>query len=264
MSPFHTIIKEDKKPIQAILSNEELVTNFLDAKTLEGCSAKTIKYYRAAINKMVSTVNKSIVAITTDDLRKYLTDYQKTNNCSKSNLDNIRRILSSFFMWLENENYILKSPVRRIHKIRTTKPVKETIPDESMEIMRDNVAHPRDLAIIDMLASTGMRVGELCKLNRNDIDFERQECIVLGKGDKERVVCFDARAKVHLQNYLNDRADDNPALFVSLIKPYRRLETPGVELRLRKLGRHGWIWTKSIHTSSEERLQPKLLIKACQ
>ena len=232
-----TIIKEDKKPIQAILSNEELVTSFLDAKNLEGCSAKTIKYYRAAINKMVSTVNKSIVAITTDDLRKYLSDYQKTNNCSKSNLDNIRRILSSFFMWLENENYILKSPVRRIHKIRTTKPVKETIPDESMEIMRDNVAHPRDLAIIDMLASTGMRVGELCKLNRNDIDFERQECIVLGKGDKERVVYFDARAKVHLQNYLNDRADDNPALFVSLIKPYRRLETPGVELRLRKLGR---------------------------
>ena len=151
-----TIIKEDKKPIQAILSNEELVTSFLDAKNLEGCSAKTIKYYRAAINKMVSTVNKSIVAITTDDLRKYLSDYQKTNNCSKSNLDNIRRILSSFFMWLENENYILKSPVRRIHKIRTTKPVKETIPDESMEIMRDNVAHPRDLAIIDMLASTGM------------------------------------------------------------------------------------------------------------
>lgn len=140
-------------------------------------------------------------------------------------------------MWLENENYILKSPVRRIHKIRTTKPVKETIPDESMEIMRDNVAHPRDLAIIDMLASTGMRVGELCKLNRNDIDFERQECIVLGKGDKERVVYFDARAKVHLQNYLNDRDDDNPALFVSLIKPYRRLEIPGVELRLRKLGR---------------------------
>ena len=141
------------------------------------------------------------------------------------------------FIILGNENYILKSPVRRIHKIRTTKPVKETIPDESMEIMRDNVAHPRDLAIIDMLASTGMRVGELCKLNRNDIDFERQECIVLGKGDKERVVYFDARAKVHLQNYLNDRDDDNPALFVSLIKPYRRLEIPGVELRLRKLGR---------------------------
>ena len=232
-----TIIKEDKKPIQAILSNTELVSNFLDAKNLEGCSAKTIKYYRGTINKMLETVNKSAVAITTEDLRKYLTDYQKINDCSKANLDNIRRILSSFFMWLENENHILKSPVRRIHKIRTTKAVKETIADESMEIMRDNVAHPRDLAIIDMLASTGIRVGELCKLNRNDIDFEHQECVVLGKGDKERVVYFDARAKVHLQNYLNDRDDENPALFVSLLKPYNRLEVAGVEMRLRKLGR---------------------------
>lgn len=234
-----TIVKEDKKPIQAILSNTELVNNFLDAKNLEGCSAKTIKYYRGTINKMLETVNKSAVAIaiTTEDLRKYLTDYQKINDCSKANLDNIRRILSSFFMWLENENHILKSPVRRIHKIRTTKAVKETIADESMEIMRDNVAHPRDLAIIDMLASTGIRVGELCKLNRNDIDFEHQECVVLGKGDKERVVYFDARAKVHLQNYLNDREDENPALFVSLLKPYNRLEVAGVEMRLRKLGR---------------------------
>lgn len=232
-----TIVKEDKKPIQAILSNAELVSNFLDAKNLEGCSAKTIKYYRGTINKMLETINKSAVAITTDDLRKYLSDYQKINDCSKANLDNIRRILSSFFMWLENENHILKSPVRRIHKIRTTKQVKETIADESMEIMRDNVAHPRDLAIIDMLASTGIRVGELCKLNRNDIDFEHQECVVLGKGDKERVVYFDARAKVHLQNYLNDRDDENPALFVSLLKPYNRLEVAGVEMRLRKLGR---------------------------
>ena len=232
-----TIVKEDKKPIQAILSNTELVTNFLDAKNLEGCSAKTIKYYRGTINKMLETINKSAVAITTDDLRKYLSDYQKINDCSKANLDNIRRILSSFFMWLENENHILKSPVRRIHKIRTTKQVKETIADESMEIMRDNVTHPRDLAIIDMLASTGIRVGELCKLNRNDIDFEHQECVVLGKGDKERIVYFDARAKVHLQNYLNDREDENPALFVSLLKPYNRLEVAGVEMRLRKLGR---------------------------
>lgn len=232
-----TLSIEENKPELSIYSNEELLSNFLDAKNLEGCSTKTIKYYRAAITKLLSTINKSAVAITTEDIRKYLSDYQKINNCSKSNLDNIRRILSSFFMWLENENYILKSPVRRIHKIRTTKPVKETITDESMEIMRDNVANPRDLAIIDMLASTGMRVGELCRLNITDIDFEHQECVVLGKGDKERIVYFDARAKVHLRNYLNDRDDDNPALFVSLLKPHKRLEIPGVECRLRMLGR---------------------------
>lgn len=231
------IAKADKKPVQTVLSNNEFVSNFLDAKSLEGCSAKTIKYYRSTITKMLTEINKSAVAITTEDLRKYLTDYQKVNNCSKGNLDNIRRIFSSFFMWLENENYILKSPVRRIHKIRTTKPVKETIADESMEIMRDNVKHPRDLALIDLLASTGMRVGELCRLNRSDIDFENQECVVLGKGDKERIVYFDARAKVHLQNYLNSRTDNNPALFVSILKPYNRLEISGVEVRLRKLGK---------------------------
>lgn len=231
------ISKEESIPVQASLSNADLVICFLDAKYLEGCSPKTIKYYRGTINNMLNAINKSAIAITTEDLRKYLTDYQKINDCSKSNLDNIRRILSSFFMWLENENYILKSPVRRIHKIRTTKSVKETIADESMEIMRDNVAHPRDLAIIDMLASTGMRVGELCKLNRNDVDFKSQECVVLGKGDKERVVYFDARTKVHLQNYLHSRTDDNPALFVSIIKPYKRLAVSGVETRLRQLGK---------------------------
>ena len=217
--------------------NSELLAAFLDAKTLEGCSKKTIRYYRLTIEKMLDTINKNSVTITTEDLRKYLTDYQKINDCSKGNLDNIRRIFSSYFMWLENENYILKSPVRRIHKIKSTKAVKETISDDSMELMRDNVAHPRDLAIIDLLASTGMRVGELCGLNRSDIDFENQECVVLGKGDKERIVYFDARAKLHLQNYLNSRKDDNPALFVSLLKPHARLEIPGVEIRLRKLGR---------------------------
>ena len=231
-----TLSIEENKPAPSIYSNEELLSNFLDAKNLEGCSPKTIKYYRGAINKLLSTINKSAATITTDDLRKYLSDYQKINNCSKSNLDNIRRILSSFFMWLENENYILKSPVRRIHKIRTTKPVKETIADESMEIMRDNAAHPRDLAIIDMLASTGMRVGELCKLNITDVDFEHQECVVLGKGDKERVVYFDARTKIHLQSYLSERVDLNPALFVGLRFPHARLQIGGVETRLKQMG----------------------------
>ena len=231
------IVPTDKNKEIGEKSNSDLLQAFIDAKTLEGCSKKTIRYYRLTIEKMLNEINKNSVTITTEDLRKYLTDYQKINDCSKGNLDNIRRIFSSYFMWLENENYILKSPVRRIHKIKSTKAVKETISDDSMELMRDNVAHPRDLAIIDLLASTGMRVGELCGLNRSDIDFENQECVVLGKGDKERVVYFDARAKLHLQNYLNSRKDENPALFVSLLKPYNRLEIAGVEIRLRKLGR---------------------------
>ena len=214
-----------------------LLDMFLAAKRVEGCSEKTIRYYKTTLTKMLTALDHQIVHITTDDLRNYLALYQQETECSKSNIDNIRRILSSFFSWLEDENYVLKSPVRRIHKIRTTKPVKETYTDEALEIMRDNCENLRDLAIIDLLASTGMRVGEMVNLNIVDVDFENRECIVLGKGSKERPVYFDARTKIHLHNYIMSRTDDNPALFVSLLAPYNRLEISGVEIRLRKLGR---------------------------
>lgn len=217
--------------------DDELLEMFVSSKRVEGCSEKTLRYYRTTINKMFSSVTTGVTHITTDDLRHYLADYQESSGCSKSNIDNIRRILSSFFSWLEDENYILKSPVRRIHKIKTTKPVKETYTDEALEIMRDNCDTLRDLAIIDMLASTGMRVGELVRLNISDVDFESRECVVLGKGSKERPVYFDARTKIHLKNYLQSRTDNNPALFVSLLKPHNRLEISGVEIRLRSLGR---------------------------
>ena len=218
-------------------SNEEFTELFISAKRVEGCSLKTLRYYLATINKMTNTVGKHITKITTEDLRKYLSDYHEENNCSKSNIDNIRRILSSFFSWLEDEDYILKSPVRRIHKIKSAKTVKETYTDEMLEYMRYNCDSLRDLAIIDMLASTGMRVGELVHLNIEDVDFENRECVVLGKGSKERPVYFDARTKIHLRNYLESRNDDNPALFVSMLKPYNRLNISGVEIRLRELGR---------------------------
>lgn len=228
---------EDKSLQKDIISNEEYLDLFTSAKKVEGCSEKTLRYYRATIRKLFDILNKHISHITTDDLRKYLSEYQKINNCSKGNIDNIRRILSSFFAWLEDENYILKSPVRRIHKIKTAKTVKETYTDEALETMRDNCSCLRDLAIIDLLASTGIRVGELVHLNTSDIDFENRECIVFGKGSKERPVYFDARTKIHLKNYLDTRTDDNPALFVSLLKPHDRLEISGVEIRLRELGR---------------------------
>lgn len=219
-----------------VKSNKEFTELFISAKRVEGCSPKTLRYYLATINKMTDTVGKHITKITTEDLRKYLSDYHEENNCSKSNIDNIRRILSSFFSWLEDEDYILKSPVRRIHKIKSSKTVKETYTDEMLERMRDNCDSLRDLAIIDMLASTGMRVGELVHLNIEDVDFENRECIVLGKGSKERPVYFDARTKIHLRNYLESRNDDNPALFVSMLKPHNRLKISGVEIRLRELG----------------------------
>lgn len=218
-------------------TNDELIAMFIAAKKVEGCSEKTIRYYQTTLLKVLDSLENHITHITTDNLRKYLSDYQEERQCSKANIDNIRRILSSFFAWLEEENYILKSPVRRIHKIKTAKVVKETYTDEALEQMRDNCTSIRDLAMIDLLASTGMRVGELVKLNRADIDFESRECVVFGKGSKERPVYFDARTKIHLKNYLDSRTDDNPALFVSLLKPHHRLQISGVEIRLRNMGR---------------------------
>lgn len=218
-------------------SNLTLKEEFLSAKQVEGCSERSVNYYRSTLDNLIKVLEKPFNQIETEDLRIYLSEYQKKNNASKQTIDNIRRILSSFFTWLEDEDYILKSPVRRIHKIKTMKQVKETYSDEALERLRDNCKTIRDLALIDMLASTGMRVGELVKLNRVDVDFVNRECVVLGKGSKERVVYFDARTKLHLQNYLNSRTDDNEALFVSLLEPHNRLEIAGVEIMLRKLGR---------------------------
>lgn len=232
-----TIYKNSKDDIEKDKGNEEYLNDFITAKCVEGCSEKTIKYYDSTIKNALKTLNKPIKQIVTEDLRTYLADYQKNSLCSKVNLDNIRRILSSFFSWLEDENYIMKSPVRRIHKIKTIKTVKETYTDENLEVLRDNCTEIRDLAIIDLLNSTGMRVGELVKLNISDINFNERECVVFGKGDKERKVYFDARTKIHLQNYLDSRNDDNEALFVSLLKPFNRLQISGVEIRLRQLGR---------------------------
>ena len=217
--------------------NSELTDIFLSAKRVEGCSDKSMHYYRSTLNNAIRKIGKNIRHITTDDLRSYLNDYQLTSGATKVTVDNIRRILSSFFSWLEDEDYIVKSPVRRIHKVKVGKTVKETYSDEALEQMRDHCEGIRDLALIDLLASTGMRVGELVKLNRNDIDFENRECIVTGKGDKQRRVYFDARTKIHLQRYFAERIDDNPALFVSLLAPYDRLQISGVEIRLRRLGR---------------------------
>lgn len=218
------------------IENKRLIDLFIAAKRVEGCSEKSLKYYSVTISTMLQEVGKEIRHILTDDLRLYLTEYQAKRDSSKVTIDNIRRILSSFFSWLEDEDYILKSPVRRIHKVKTTASIKEIYTDEELELMRDNCESVRDLAIIDLLASTGMRVGEMVLLNRDDIDFTERECIVLGKGDKERPVYFDARTKLHLRQYLDERCDDNPALFVSLKAPYNRLNIGGVEVRIREMG----------------------------
>ena len=253
MLPFlnNAQLKQLQSVLEGVLSGVELshsagmvesakvdtVVCFINAKRIEGCSEKTLSYYRQTIVSMLSGIDKEPQEIVTEDLRKYLTEYQTSRKSSKVTIDNIRRILSSYFSWLEDEDYIVKSPVRRIHKVKTAKVIKETYTDEALEIMRDNCCNVRDLAMIDLLASSGMRVGEMIALNRDDINFNERECVVFGKGSKERIVYFDARTKIHLQNYLESRTDTCSALFVSLTAPNDRLQIGGVERRLRELGK---------------------------
>ena len=234
---FDIVKSESEFTVKESKENSILLMNFLASKHVEGCSERTIIYYHTTIEKMLRIINKKIEFITTDDLRKYLADYRKQNGASKTTVDNVRRVLSSFFSWLEDEDYILKNPVRRIHKIKTKKVVKEVLSDEHFEVLRDNCDNLRDLAMIELLASTGIRVGELVNLNIDDVLFNERECVVLGKGDSERIVYFDAKTKIHLQKYLESRKDSNPALFVSLDAPHDRLNISGVEIRLRNLGR---------------------------
>ena len=237
LSDFEVVKIDKNLPVEVSKENQKLLVSFLSAKEIEGCSQKTITYYKNTIVKMLDEVNLKIENIATDDLRKYLSDYKNQSNVSKSTIDNIRRVLSSFFSWLEDEDYIVKNPVRRIHRIKTKNAVKEVLSDENFEVLRDNCNNIRDLAIIELLASTGIRVGELVNLNINDVSFNERECLVLGKGESERIVYFDAKTKIHLQKYLESRDDDNPALFVSLRKPHNRIGIIGVEKRMRKLGR---------------------------
>ncbi len=242
----YNVIKKDVKFQSSDFNgNTELLNNFLSAKRVEGCSERTINYYKTTILKMLNEIELKLDNITTDDLRKYLGDYKRNNNASKTTIDNIRRVLSSFFSWLEDEDYILKNPVRRIHKIKTGKVVKEVLSDENFENLRDVCSNIRDLAMIELLASTGIRVGELVNLNIEDVLFNERECVVLGKGDSERIVYFDAKTKIHLLKYLESREDDNSALFVSFKKPYNRLGINGVERRIRELGHEANI--KKVH-----------------
>lgn len=219
------------------INNKEYLKMFLDAKRVEGCSERTLQYYRVTVEHMLSIVTTPIRKVTTEEIRAYLVSYQEKGGCSKVTVDNIRRNISSFFSWLEEEDYIIKSPMRRIHKIRTKTVVKDIISDESIELIRDACHEIRDRAMVDLLYSTGIRVGELVKLNISDINMEQRECIVFGKGDKERRVYFDAKTKIHLAEYIASRNDNNPALFVSLNRQHKRLQISGVEIRLRELGR---------------------------
>ena len=230
-------IIEQTKRQETQKNNTDILDRFIASKEIEGCSTRTLNYYRDNINKMLDTVNLPINEITTEILRNYLSDYKSNSNAGMVTIDNIRRTLSSFFALLENEDYIVKSPVRRIHKVKTTRRVKETLTDENLEKLRDTCSNVRDLAILELLISTGMRVGEITRLNISDMNFQERSCIVLGKGNSEREVYFSAKSKMYIKKYLETRTDNNEALFVSLIKPYNRLGISGIEITIRNLGK---------------------------
>lgn len=231
------IIKTDELKHQEELDeNKNMIDSFISSKQVEGCSERTIKYYKEIIEKFVNNFDKSIKQISTNEIRNYLSNYKDNSSCGSTTIDNIRRVLSSFFSWLEDEDYIIKSPVRRIHKIKTALVVKEVLTDENLEKLRDECENIRDLSLIELLISTGMRVGELVNLNINSLNFEDRSCIVLGKGNKEREVYFDAKTKLHLKEYISKRNDSNDALFVSMREPHQRLSISGIELIIRTLG----------------------------
>ena len=228
---------EQTKKQEILKNNTDILNKFISSKEIEGCSTRTLNYYKDNITKMLDTINLPIDEITTEILRNYLADYKSNSKAGMVTIDNIRRTLSSFFAWLENEDYIVKSPVRRIHKVKTTRKVKETLTDENLEKLRDTCSNVRDLAILELLISTGMRVGEITRLNMSDMNFQERSCIVLGKGNSEREVYFSAKSKMYIEKYLETRIDNNEALFVSLIKPYNRLGISGIEILIRNLGK---------------------------
>lgn len=238
LSDLQLVAPPGRKDIPIILDeNNNLLGMFLSAKQVEGCSERTITYYRSIISRLFSLVRKSIREISTDDIRSYLAEYKDETNCSGTTIDNVRRIFSSFFAWLEDENYIIKSPVRRIHRVKTQISIKETFTDENLVTMKDNCGNIRNLALLEFLISTGVRVGEVVRLKRNDIDFENRSCVVLGKGNRQREVYFDAKTKIHLEEYLETRHDNNDGLFVSMRAPYGDLSISGVELIVRNIGK---------------------------
>ena len=236
------VLNSEMKIDNSTRDNKNLVKQFISAKRIEGCSRRTEEYYFSTLNFFEKTINCNIKNVDTNKIREYLINYQKLNNCSNVTLDTVRRILSSFYKWLEEEDFILKSPMKRIHRIKTPIVLKPAFSDEQIEVIRKTAAqNNRDIAIIDILLSSGIRVSELVRLNRSSINLNSRTCVVFGKGSKQRETYFDVRTKIELENYLKTRKDKNRALFVSSHKKskhgtYSRLTINSVEKMIRKIG----------------------------
>ena len=218
--------------------NKRLFESFLDSKKLEGRSDNTLHYYRTTLEKLLASFDKPLQNVTTNDIREWLLLYKETG-VSNTTVNNVRRIFSSFFGWLEAEEYILRDPMRRIHRVKEEYQIKKPFSEWEIERLRVHLKDSvRDRAMFELLLSTGMRLTELRGLNQGDVDFSEREIIVFGKGAKQRIVYFDERTSLFLQKYLESRDDDNPALFVTIKNPHERLGKAGIGTTVREWGRN--------------------------
>lgn len=193
---------------------EKVLRTFLASKRIENCAEGTLSRYRECVTKLVLSLNKRLQDITTNDIRYYLAMYQETREISMSYLDTIRRYLNAFFAWANDEGYIRRNPMRRLKRIKVPQKIKKPF-----------------------LYSTAARIGEVIRVNRKDIDWNRNEVVIYGeKGKKERKVYLTEECAYHLKKYLRSRSDANPALFVSHKKPYARLSKMAIQAMLRELG----------------------------
>lgn len=230
------LIQQDRDYKDIFLHNSEIINRFLQTKHLEGLSKTTLDVYKLQLLLISREIGKRFEEINVNDMREFMARYQEEHNIKNRSMDNLRRVLNSFYNFMEEEDYVMKSPMKKIHKIKEEKIIKSPFTEEEVVIIQDACRNIRETALIDFLYITGVRVSELCTLNIKDIDFDKQEAIVFGKGSKERVIYFDSRTKIHLQKYLKRRIDDNPALFVTSDAPYTRLGKNGVEYIVKQIG----------------------------
>lgn len=232
--------KYEIKPIdkQIIISNNDLLklaSMFAVSKKMQGLSEKSISLYIMILKNFINTVNKELDKITATDIRLYLYNYQESHKISNRTLDMRRVVISSFFSWLTQEEYITKNPALRVNPIKHERKHKQAMTQMDLEIIRNSCKTPKELAIIEMLFSTGCRVSELVNLNIKDVNFQTKEVVLFGKGNKHRLSFLNAKAEVSLKEYLNLRKDDNTALFVSDRKPYDRIKKSGIEAIVRRI-----------------------------
>lgn len=217
-------------------SSEMLLKQFIATKRLEGKAESTIKHYGFVCGRMIQDINKNICDITTFDLRFYLSSYKELRNISNVTLDGMRRCIKSFFTFLYTENLINTNPSAALHQVKCEKKIKHPFTDRDLEKLKRSCQNRRDRALVEFLYSTGCRISEVISLNRDDINFDNNSIVVSGKGSKQRIVYMTDVCAMYLQEYLEERTDDNPCLFATLIEPYRRMQKTGLEARLHKIG----------------------------